>query len=153
MVALRAPALRAADIEVVRHYDEKLPRVQSDPLLLHQVFLNMVMNAEHAIAATGGGGRIEITTAVAEARKMIVATVRDTGSGFAPDVLSRIFEPFYTTKEVGKGTGLGLAIAYGIVQDHGGQIIAANHPDGGAVLTVELPMAATAPHRAFRVGR
>ena len=72
---------------------------------------------------------------------MIVATVRDTGSGFAPDVLSRIFEPFYTTKEVGKGTGLGLAIAYGIVQDHGGQIIAANHPDGGAVLTVELPMA------------
>ena len=76
---------------------------------------------------------------------MIVATVRDTGSGFAPDVLSRIFEPFYTTKEVGKGTGLGLAIAYGIVQDHGGQIIAANHPDGGAVLTVELPMAATRP--------
>ena len=59
------PSCRAADIEVVRHYDEKLPRVQSDPLLLHQVFLNMVMNAEHAIAATGGGGRIEITTAVA----------------------------------------------------------------------------------------
>jgi two-component system sensor histidine kinase HupT/HoxJ len=81
---------------------------------------------------------------------MIVATVRDTGSGFPPDVLSRIFEPFYTTKEVGKGTGLGLAIAYGIVQDHGGQIIAANHPDGGAILTVELPMAA-APARTERV--
>jgi two-component system sensor histidine kinase HupT/HoxJ len=75
---------------------------------------------------------------------MIVARVRDTGAGFAPDVLSRIFEPFYTTKEVGKGTGLGLAIAYGIVQDHGGQIIAANHPDGGAMLTVELPMASAA---------
>jgi PAS domain S-box-containing protein len=150
VVALRAAALRAADIELVRHYDEKLPRVQSDPLLLHQVFLNMVMNAEHAIAATGGGGRIEITTAVAPARRMIVATVRDTGSGFPPDVLSRIFEPFYTTKEVGKGTGLGLAIAYGIVQDHGGQIIAANHPDGGAILTVELPMAA-APARTERV--
>jgi two-component system sensor histidine kinase HupT/HoxJ len=71
---------------------------------------------------------------------MIVATVRDTGCGFAPDVLSHIFEPFYTTKEVGKGTGLGLAIAYGIVQDHGGQIIAANDPAGGAVLIVELPM-------------
>jgi signal transduction histidine kinase len=142
VVALRAAACRAADIEVVRHYDEKLPRVQSDPLLLHQVFLNMIMNAEHAIAATGGGGRIEITTAAAPERKMIVATVRDTGTGFPSDVLSHIFEPFYTTKEVGKGTGLGLAIAYGIVQDHGGQIIAANHPDGGAVLTVELPMAA-----------
>ena len=140
VVALRTAACRAADIEVVRHYDDKLPRVLSDPLLLHQVFLNMVMNAEHAIEASGGGGRIEITTAASAARKMIVATVRDTGAGFAPEVLSRIFEPFYTTKEVGKGTGLGLAIAYGIVQDHGGQIVAANHPEGGALLTVELPM-------------
>jgi PAS domain S-box-containing protein len=140
VLALRAPPCRAANIEVVRHYDDKLPRVQSDPMLLHQVFLNMIMNAEHAIASGGGGGRIEITTTAAAARKMIVATIRDNGCGFAPEVLSRIFEPFYTTKEVGKGTGLGLAIAYGIVQDHGGQIIAANHPDGGAVLTVELPM-------------
>jgi len=152
VVALRAPACRAADIEVVRHYDEKLPRVQSDPLLLHQVFLNMVMNAEHAVASTGTGGRIEITTKAARARNVIVATVRDTGRGIAPDVLSRIFEPFYTTKDVGKGTGLGLAIAYGIVQDHGGQIIAANHPEGGAVFTVELPMASTAG-RAAKVGR
>jgi PAS domain S-box-containing protein len=140
VVALRASACRAGSVEVVRHYDEKLPRVQSDPLLLHQVFLNMVMNAEHAIASAGTGGRIEITTSVAPERRMIIATVRDTGCGFAPEVLSHIFEPFYTTKEVGKGTGLGLAIAYGIVQDHGGQIIAANHPGGGAVLTVELPM-------------
>jgi len=61
------------------------------------------------------------------------------GPGIPVDVLSRIFEPFYTTKEVGKGTGLGLAIAYGIVLEHGGQIAAANHPDGGAVFTVELP--------------
>ena len=139
VVALRAAACRAADIEVVRHYDEQIPRVQSDPLLLHQVFLNMVMNAEQAIAATGGGGRIDITTSVNESGDRIVATVRDTGTGILEDTLSRIFEPFYTTKEVGKGTGLGLAIAYGIVQEHGGQIIAANHPDGGAVFTVELP--------------
>ena len=143
--AQRRPAV-PLDIEVVRHYDEKLPRVQSDPLLLHQVFLNMVMNAEQAIAATGQAGRIEITTAVAPSGDRIVATVRDTGTGIPPDALSRIFEPFYTTKEVGKGTGLGLAIAYGIVQEHGGQIVAANHPDGGAVFTVELP-AAPAPGR------
>ena len=70
-----------------------------------------------------------------------MATVRDTGVGIPEDTLSRIFEPFYTTKEVGKGTGLGLAITYGIVQEHGGQIIAANHPEGGAVFTVELPLA------------
>ena len=139
VVALRAEACRAQNIELVRHYDEKLPRVSSDPLLLHQVFLNMVMNAEHAIASTGRGGRIDITTAAATPRDRIIATVRDNGPGIAPEVLSHIFEPFYTTKEVGKGTGLGLAIAYGIVQDHGGQITAANNSDGGAVFTVELP--------------
>ena len=141
VIALRTPAHRAMGIEVVRHYDEKLPRVKSDPLLLHQVFLNMVMNAEHAIAATGQDGRIEISTAVAPSGDRIVATVRDTGVGIPEDTLSRIFEPFYTTKEVGKGTGLGLAITYGIVQEHGGLIVAGNHPDGGAVFTVELPIA------------
>jgi C4-dicarboxylate-specific signal transduction histidine kinase len=141
VLSLRAPACRAQDIEVVRHYDDRLPRVQSDPLLLHQVFLNMVMNAEHAIASSGAPGRIEVSTAVSGSGDRIIASVRDTGTGIAEDTLPRIFEPFYTTKEVGKGTGLGLAIAYGIVQDHGGQIIAANHPEGGAVFTVELPTA------------
>src|SRR5204862_7885919 len=62
VVALRQEACRAQDIELVRNYDDKLPRVQSDPLLLHQVFLNMVMNAEQAIAATGGPGRHEVRT-------------------------------------------------------------------------------------------
>jgi signal transduction histidine kinase len=147
VLALRAAPCRALDIELVRHYDDKLPRVKSDPLLLHQVFLNMVMNAEHAIAANGRGGRIEIATSATPERDRVIATVRDTGTGIAEDTLSRIFEPFYTTKEVGKGTGLGLAIAYGIVQEHGGQIVAANHPDGGAVFTVELPTAAS-PARA-----
>ena len=139
VVTVRAAACRAQEIEVVRHYDEKLPRVQSDPLLLHQVFLNIIMNAEHAIASTGHGGRIEITTTVAPGGNRIIATVRDTGPGIPVDALPRVFEPFYTTKEVGKGTGLGLAIAYGIVLEHGGQILAANHTGGGAVFTVELP--------------
>ena len=143
VMATRASACRAAEIEVVRHYDSKLPRVQSDPLLLHQVFLNIVMNAEHAIAAGGHGGRIEITTAVAAAAGRVIVTVRDTGDGIPADVAPRIFEPFYTTKEVGKGSGLGLAITYGIVQEHGGEIVAANHPDGGAVFTIELPVQPT----------
>jgi two-component system NtrC family sensor kinase len=139
VVALRHDACRALDIEIVRNYDDRLPRVQSDPLLLHQVFLNMVMNAEHAIAAAGMPGRIEITTRTAESGDRIIATVRDSGAGIPPDELTRIFEPFYTTKEVGKGTGLGLAIAYGIVHEHGGEISAANAPGGGAIFTVELP--------------
>jgi signal transduction histidine kinase len=138
VVALRSAACRAVDIEVVRHYDPKLPRLQSDPLLIHQVFLNILMNAEQAIGATGRPGRIEISATRTETH--LVTTVRDTGDGISEEALSRIFEPFYTTKEVGKGTGLGLAIAYGIVQEHGGQIHAANHPDGGAVFTIELPV-------------
>src|SRR5437762_4275159 len=103
VVGLRARAHRTAQIEVVRHYDEKLPRVQSDPLLLHQVFLNILMNAEHAIAATGRGGRIEITTRARRSADQVQVIVRDTGNGVPPDVLSRIFEPFYTTKDVGQG--------------------------------------------------
>jgi signal transduction histidine kinase len=74
----------------------------------------------------------------------VSATVRDTGHGIPADALSRVFEPFYTTKEVGKGTGLGLAIAYGIIQEHGGQITVSNHPEGGAVFTVELPVKSAA---------
>ena len=138
VLASRQASFRAQDIEIVRHYDEKLPRLKGDPLLLHQVFLNMVMNAEQALATAGRRGRIEITT-VAKDGTGVVATVRDTGDGIPFEALSRIFEPFYTTKDVGKGTGLGLAIAYGIVQEHGGHIAAANHPEGGAVFTVELP--------------
>jgi signal transduction histidine kinase len=144
VAALRQAAFRAQDIELVRHYDEKLPRVQSDPLLMHQVFLNMVMNAEQSIAATGKPGRIEIATRLTQSRDRIIASVRDSGDGIPADALTRIFEPFYTTKDVGKGTGLGLAIAYGIVQEHGGQISAANHPDGGAIFTVELPLGPSA---------
>jgi len=145
VLALRAGACKAAGIEVVRHYDDKLPRVRIDPLLLHQALLNIVMNAEQAVAAEAKGGRIDVSTALASANRIVV-TVRDTGGGIPPEALTRIFEPFYTTKEVGKGTGLGLAIAYGIIQEHGGHIVAANHPDGGAVFTVELPATAARGH-------
>jgi signal transduction histidine kinase len=144
VVALRQGACRALGIEVVRNYGENLPRVQSDPLFLHQVFLNIMLNAEHAIAASGQPGRIELSVVAAPSTDRVVATVRDTGAGIAADALPRVFEPFFTTKDVGKGTGLGLAIAYGIVQEHGGHISARNHPEGGAVFTVELPVASAA---------
>jgi two-component system, NtrC family, sensor kinase len=138
--ALRAPARRAANIEVVRQKGDGLPRVQGDPLLLQQAFLNIILNAEQAISS---GGRIETRNTLLSDPPRIVVEVRDTGPGIPAAVLPRIFEPFYTTKEVGKGTGLGLAITYGIIQEHGGQIFAANHPDGGAVFTVQLPVEPT----------
>jgi signal transduction histidine kinase len=142
VLALRAPAFRTCNIEVTRRHDEKLPRIKGDPLLLQQAFLNIVLNAEQAIGA--GGGRIETRTAFREdgrhGRGSVQVEIRDTGPGIRPEALSRVFEPFYTTKEVGKGTGLGLAITYGIIQEHGGQIIVSNHPEGGAVFTVQLPV-------------
>ena len=135
--ASRGPALRAEGIEVVRQRWVGLPRVTGDPLLLQQAFQNIVINAEQAMRA---GGRIETRKTLVENPPRIVVELRDTGPGIPEAVLPRIFEPFYATKEVGKGTGLGLAIAYGIVAEHGGQISAANHPEGGAVFTVQLPV-------------
>jgi C4-dicarboxylate-specific signal transduction histidine kinase len=134
----RASACRAAGIEIVRRFDEHAPKILADSLLLQEAILNIVINAEQAVSAKGGG-RIEACTKSWPARNLVVIEIRDTGPGISPDVLAHIFEPFYTTKEVGQGTGLGLAITYGIIQEHGGQVLAANHQEGGAVLTLELP--------------
>ena len=139
VLALRSPALRAGNIEVIRSHEDGLPRVIADPLLLQQALLNVLLNAEQAIG--GQGGRIETHTCVRQrdGSRFVVVQIRDTGPGIPAAALPRLFEPFYTTKEVGKGTGLGLAITYGIIQEHGGHIVASNHPEGGAVFTVELP--------------
>ena len=139
VLSLRAPAFRAANIESVRRHSDGLPRIKGDPLLLHQALLNIVLNAEQAIGANGG--RIETSTSIRreEGAAQVVVEIRDTGPGIPASAMPRLFEPFYTTKEVGKGTGLGLAIAYGIIQEHGGRISASNHPEGGAVFTVQLP--------------
>jgi PAS domain S-box-containing protein len=137
-LASRAASLRRNLIEVTRQQEET-PRISGDALLLQQALLNILINAEHAIAGTGKPGRIQFRIAPVNEGKTVRLTVEDTGPGIPPEVLPRIFDPFFTTKEVGEGTGLGLAITYGIIQEHGGTIHATNLPEGGARFTIEFP--------------
>jgi signal transduction histidine kinase len=136
----RRAALRKGTIDVVRSDGADLPLVSGDPLLLHQAFLNVLINAEHAASAGDQPPRIQVAVRADVERAVVITTIRDSGAGIPTDVLPRIFDPFFSTKEVGRGTGLGLAITYGIIQEHGGAIHAANDAAGGAVFTVELPV-------------
>lgn len=135
-VQLRAYDFHSHGIEVLEHLDQDLPAVVGDSHQLQQVFLNILNNAYDAVRETGRPARIEIVTA--RAGSQIEVAFRDNGHGIsAPDL---IFDPFFTTKEVGKGTGLGLSICYGIVREHGGEILCHNN-DGadGATFIVRLP--------------
>ncbi|WP_084539904.1 sensor histidine kinase [Azorhizobium doebereinerae] len=116
--------------------------VSGHPGQLHQVMMNLIQNALDAMEGRAER-RLEITGRREASR--VVIRVRDTGPGFAPDILSRVFDPFFTTKPVGKGTGLGLSISYRSVQEHEGTLQAANHPAGGAVMTLSLPAAGSTP--------
>ena len=138
-LATRAATLRRNHIDVTRHLAEDVPRVSGDTLLLQQALLNILINAEHAIASRGEPGRISTSISAVNGGEVVRLTIEDSGPGIAPEALPRIFDPFFTTKDVGVGTGLGLAITYGIVQEHGGTIHASNAPGGGARFTIDLP--------------
>jgi PAS domain S-box-containing protein len=135
----RAAHLRKAEVTVDRRKAPNLPQVFVDPLLLQQAVLNVVINAEHAMAGTETR-RLEIETFTRD-KGTVGLTIRDSGPGIPADVLPRIFDPFFTTKEVGQGSGLGLAISYGIIHEHGGTITASAAPEGGAMFQIELPAA------------
>jgi PAS domain S-box-containing protein len=102
---------------------------------LNQVFMNILVNASHAIEAQG---EIAVSTTCDDSQ--IYITISDTGAGIPPDKLTRIFEPFYTTKEVGKGTGLGLSIAYDIIKKHNGEIRVESEVGKGTVFTIVIPV-------------
>jgi two-component system NtrC family sensor kinase len=135
-VQLRSYDFQSHGVEVVEHLDQELPSVVGDSHQLQQVFLNILNNAYDAVGETGRAARIEIATR--RAGNSVEISFRDNGPGIShPD---RIFDPFFTTKEVGKGTGLGLSICYGIVHEHGGEILCQNNSGGpGATFVVRLP--------------
>jgi len=140
-VQLRAYDFTSHGIEVVENLDEQLPEVMGDAHQLQQVFLNILNNAYDAVHEVGRPARIEIMST--KAGETVEVSFRDNGNGIShPD---RIFDPFFTTKEVGKGTGLGLSICYGIVKEHGGEILCHNNlGEPGATFIVRLPAAHTA---------
>ena len=133
---LRSYDFTSHGVEVIEHLDEGLPEVMGDAHQLQQVFLNILNNAYDAVHEAGRPARIEIITA--KSGETVEVSLRDNGPGISyPD---KIFDPFFTTKEIGKGTGLGLSICYGIVKEHGGEILCHNNTDGpGATFVVRLP--------------
>jgi two-component system NtrC family sensor kinase len=126
-----------SNIEVRTELADSLPEIWVDETQIQQVLLNIIVNAEQALSARGRG-TILVTTGQMQDRIRIV--IADDGPGIPADVLDRLFDPFYTTKEVGKGTGLGLSVCHGIVTRHGGRIYAESEEGRGAAVTIELPV-------------
>jgi PAS domain S-box-containing protein len=148
-IQLRAYDLQSRGAEVIEHFDPELPEAIGDAHQLQQVFLNILNNAYDAVRDTGRPARIEIKTA--NRGSFVEVSFRDNGYGISfPE---RIFDPFFTTKEIGKGTGLGLSICYGIVREHGGEILCHNNTDGdGATFIVRLPAVSEAASTATAAG-
>jgi len=107
---------------------------------VHQIIVNLVQNAVDVMAGVDAP-RLEIAARAENGAATVI--VRDHGPGITEDAMERIFEPFFTTKKIGEGTGLGLYVSYGLAEELGGKLEAANHPDGGAVFTLSLPLKET----------
>ncbi|HML79279.1 sensor histidine kinase [Geobacter sulfurreducens] len=122
-------------IEIRKEYAVDLPPLAGDPDQLRQVFTNLVLNA---IQAMPDGGSLTVATARDEEGGTCTVSVSDTGRGIAPENLKRIFSPFFTTKS--EGTGLGLSVSYGIVKDHGGNILVESTEGEGTTFRVVLPL-------------
>jgi PAS domain S-box-containing protein len=137
-------------IEIREHSSAATPEVLADETQLHQVLMNLVTNAAHAMPS---GGLVEISSSPVHVTEAMAASfstpvepglyarlrVRDNGEGMNEEVLSRAFEPFFTTKSDARGSGLGLAVVHGIVQSHRGEVSIESRPDVGTQVDVYLP--------------
>lgn len=136
-MALKEYHLHVKNIQVKKILQKELPPVNADAKQLEQVFLNIMNNAEHAMAEKSDSGCLTISTSLAKGG--IKIEFLDTGPGIPEKNMKKIFDPFFTTKPADKGTGLGLSVSYGIIKEHGGDIYAGNRKEGGAVFTIFLP--------------
>jgi two-component system, cell cycle sensor histidine kinase and response regulator CckA len=148
-VKLLRPSLPAT-IDIVQKIDANAGPIFADPTQLHQVLVNLCTNAFHAMEERGGTltitlrnvGQDELPEEVQKSGAYACLTVGDSGPGMTPEVMARMFEPYFTTKEVGKGTGMGLAIVHGIVTGYDGFVRCRSTPGEGATIEVYLPVIA-----------
>jgi signal transduction histidine kinase len=146
VLSLLEHQFRNGSIQVRKELAQESPVVQGIEHKLQQVFLNLFLNARDAMPKGGW-----LTIASREDQDGAIVEIADTGSGIPPEQLSRIYDPFFTTKEIGKGTGLGLSITYGIVQEHGGIITCDSQVGQGTRFSIRLPLAAAARAQARSV--
>jgi signal transduction histidine kinase len=125
---------RKTSVAIVRNLATGLPEIYADSAQIHQVLINLVVNA---VQAMSGGGTLTIETTASKRNVSLI--VRDTGVGMTDETKRNIFTPFFTTKEVNEGTGLGLAVVHGIVSSHGGSIHVESEPGKGTTFEVILP--------------
>ncbi|MEE9399365.1 MAG: PAS domain S-box protein, partial [Dehalococcoidales bacterium] len=138
VLELRAYEQKVNNVEVNTRFASDLPEIMADGFRLQQVFINIIINAEHFMIEAHRKGTLTITTE--RAGDIIRASFADDGPGIAKENMGHLFDPFFTTKEVGKGTGLGLSISYGIITEHGGKIYAKSELGKGATFVIELPV-------------
>ncbi len=140
-----------SSIEIDCDIDESCGPIKGDPTQIHQIIMNLCTNAYHAMQETGGKLEVrlkEININYEQSLERVgikvgqhlALTVKDSGHGMEPQVMERIFEPYYTTKEQGKGAGLGLSVIHGIVKNYGGDITVSSRPGKGATFKVILPI-------------
>ena len=130
--------LRTGEITVIRNYDPALPPLMADEDKLKRVFMNLLLNASHAMRP--GGGSLTVSTACDSKKSGITIVFSDTGCGIPEEISKKIFEPFFTTKQPGEGTGLGLSVSYGIVQEHKGEISVRSEEGKGTSFTLWFPL-------------
>ena len=134
LVSLIVKQKEFREIRFIENYDGKLGSFHADKNQIQQIFLNLLLNAAESIAQEG-----IITISTQDKNDHLIISITDTGCGISSEELSKIFDPFYTTKPVGKGTGLGLSVSYGIVKQYGGEIHCDSKEGEGTTFSVTLP--------------
>jgi two-component system NtrC family sensor kinase len=137
-LTLMKPQLQSNAVQIKTALDAGLPPTMADSHQLEQVFINLITNAIHALAVIPEPGQLTITSRNNDDH--ILLSFADNGPGIPPNIINRIFDPFFSTKQVGEGTGLGLSICFGIISEHKGRIWAENAPTGGATFHIDLPI-------------